>query len=556
MISDFFIILYWWFWFFLLGTIGLPLAFLFFRKFFDFGFLFSKVLAILILLSSLLILFWGLVVFFIYKRKQTRISTSKWICANISRGSITNFEKFLVLLPIFLFLSLLLPFLNSFPHRDGNIEFVESFDFYSKGLNGYLLKWREAAHPPLKQFLVATLFSFFKVSPFTYNILGLIIGTLGIFSFYLLVTHLFQDAKLALLTSSLLATHPLFIANALFALRDFLVSVFLIFTLYFYLKDREILYVIFATLLVYIKETALVFPLVVLSIDLIFRIRDIRKMLKKIILNAIPLFAFLVWLWKLKSLNLSVWSAHILSGGHNPFKIVMYNLASLVFLQFAKGGEFLNEQAKQQWKQLFFLNFNWIFWFVFCFGLIFWIVKISKKKPSFSQNASVVKTLLTIWLFPLAHIFTVLTFPTYAIPRYALPVIPFLLIGTSWAICNIFTRWLRILCLVVIIIIVPLSLFTSSDPISIKLWNKEKFLGEEVYPLYLTWAGNDGIVYNWQYLKIVKKRTEAIKSIEEGKNTLTPEDCGFIFPDPNNDYQTFRILNLEKLWQNPLCELR
>jgi len=49
MISDFFIILYWWFWFFLLGTIGLPLAFLFFRKFFDFGFLFSKVLAILIL---------------------------------------------------------------------------------------------------------------------------------------------------------------------------------------------------------------------------------------------------------------------------------------------------------------------------------------------------------------------------------------------------------------------------------------------------------------------------------------------------------------------------
>jgi len=49
MIADFFLILYWWFWFFLFGIIALPLTFLFFRKFFDFGFLFSKILAILIL---------------------------------------------------------------------------------------------------------------------------------------------------------------------------------------------------------------------------------------------------------------------------------------------------------------------------------------------------------------------------------------------------------------------------------------------------------------------------------------------------------------------------
>jgi len=62
MISDFFLILYRWFWLFLLGIIALPLTLLFFKKFFDFGFLFSKILAVLILgyfvwlLSSLQIL--------------------------------------------------------------------------------------------------------------------------------------------------------------------------------------------------------------------------------------------------------------------------------------------------------------------------------------------------------------------------------------------------------------------------------------------------------------------------------------------------------------------
>jgi len=466
---------------------------------------------------------------------------------------IKNLEKILFLLPIFLFLGLLLPFLHSIPHRDGNIEFVESFDFYSKGVNGYLLKWREANHPPAKCFLVKILFSIFGVKPIVYNSLGLIFGSFAIVFFYFLVKTIFQDTKLAFLSSLLLATHPLFVANGLFALRDFLVLVFLIFSLYFYAQDKPLSYGIFAIFLVFAKETALLFPFIVLIIDLLFNIRNF----KKVVIDTIPFLAFALWFWKLKSLNLSVWSAHVLSKGGSPFTIVMYNLASLASFQFFRGGQFLNEQAEQHWRQLFFLNFNWVFWLILFTGLIFRTIKTIRERGFllFSLKTPAAKTLLVIWLFPLAYIFSVLTFPTYTIPRYALPVIPFLLIGTSWAICKVFPKWLRTLSLGILILVIPLSLFTSSDPISIKLWGKEKFLGEELYPLYLTWAGNDGVTYNWQYLKIVKKRTEAIEAIQSGKRALTPNDCSFIFPDPNNDYQTFQILKKEKLWQNSLCEL-
>ena len=49
---------------------------------------FKKLGLLLILLAFLLTLFWSLAVFSVYKREQTRISASKWIYANIPRGSI------------------------------------------------------------------------------------------------------------------------------------------------------------------------------------------------------------------------------------------------------------------------------------------------------------------------------------------------------------------------------------------------------------------------------------------------------------------------------------
>ncbi len=49
MLNTFPTILNWWFIFFVLGTINLPLTWWFFRRFFDFGYLFSKILAVLLL---------------------------------------------------------------------------------------------------------------------------------------------------------------------------------------------------------------------------------------------------------------------------------------------------------------------------------------------------------------------------------------------------------------------------------------------------------------------------------------------------------------------------
>jgi uncharacterized membrane protein len=62
MFNDFFIIVFWWLLLFVLGVINLPLAWWLFRKFFDLGYIFAKILAILLvsyfvwLISSLRIL--------------------------------------------------------------------------------------------------------------------------------------------------------------------------------------------------------------------------------------------------------------------------------------------------------------------------------------------------------------------------------------------------------------------------------------------------------------------------------------------------------------------
>ena len=49
MLGDFFVIVYWWFLLFYLGIIFLPLSLVFFKKFFDFGYNFSKIFSILVL---------------------------------------------------------------------------------------------------------------------------------------------------------------------------------------------------------------------------------------------------------------------------------------------------------------------------------------------------------------------------------------------------------------------------------------------------------------------------------------------------------------------------
>jgi hypothetical protein len=98
-----------------------------------------------------------------------------------------------------------------------------------------------------------------------------------------------------------------------------------------------------------------------------------------------------------------------------------------------------------------------------------------------------------------------------------------------------------------------LRLFTSSDPVSINIWGKEEVFGESVYQLHRHLSGNDGLTYNLQYLLIARKRTALIKKAHYQKRSVLSPQCQWVFPDPRNDFQTLKILQLSGINLNKPC---
>lgn len=256
----------------------------------------------------------------------------------------------------------------------------------------------------------------------------------------------------------------------------------------------------------------------------------------------IPLFIFLLWVEFLSLKGITPWSAHILAttANYGSFYTVVYNLITL---------SFINPYAIQNWLHLFVLNFAWVYWGVFLTGIcIYWVKRGRRILTEIISN----KTILIIISFCLSYVATVLSFQTYTIPRYVLPVVPFLVLGCSWAIGILVKkkRYLEILSIVFAGCLMVVSLFYSVDPLSRWTWGTTSEDGVLLYDLRGHTSGNDGVTYNLQYEMIVARRMAFIKSIENGNTTLLNEgECKKVFPDPSNDKITLQTLGFNKTMQ-------
>lgn len=457
---------------------------------------------------------------------------------NIIRDLIKN-NLFPILFSL-IFICLLLPFLNSIPHRDGSIVFLQTNDYIKGGLQTYLNNW--SVHPPLKIIASSILIRFIPLLPFSYNLLGIIFGIAGIFGIYYFSLITFTK-KEAIISSSLLAISPLFIANTVFGLFDYMLTVFIIIALYFYIKRQFVTYAVFASLCVLTKEPGLILVFTVLLIEIIFEIKNILNKNIKSVINIIycliPLIPWYLWTIYLDMNHKSMWNDYVFSDVKStPFAVVLHNLLFL---------NIFTEYTREHWSQLFILNFNWILWLFIAFSLLTYLLKKLFGKVVLNEtkkNKNKAKALITIITFCFFYLFTILTFPTYTIPRYALPLIPFFVIFISLAITSIKNNFIKLFMLILVYSIFLISLFFSLDPISTFIWHVRAIGNQNLYSLDRTIAGNDGITYNYQYLLLVKERTNLIRKIEDNKISLNKKDCDFIFPDPNNDLKTFKILKI------------
>lgn len=457
------------------------------------------------------------------------------------------FDPYL-LLSLVTFLALSLPFIGVIPHLDGNIDFVKNYDFASGGFSQLFQNWH-SVHPPGKEFVTFIFFSLFGLTKHSYSLIGPVFGVLGIILFYSLASELFGKTP-GRLSAFLLSVSPLFLSVGLFSLTDYLLTVFIIGSFYFYLKVKIPLLALFLNLSFLTKESGLIAPLSIILIELL-SIKKPHSPKKSFpatwLALLLPFIFYYLWSTFLKINDKPIWSDWNFS--ETAAKGTLYTLfRNVVSLKL------FNTFAYQNWLHLFVLNFNWFYWSLLLLGGFIIFKKAFKQKSSISIPTSHSgRVTLSILLFCVLYTLIVLSFQTYTIPRYTLPVLPFLFLGAARSlekikkISNTFSTFL----LMSLFLIIGISLFSSVDPISLAIWGKEKVLGQEIYAVRKKLAGNDGITYNMQYALIAKKRTRQILAAKSTGGTVFSEDCFWIYPDPRNDRKTNEILKLSINFSKP-----
>ena len=248
-----------------------------------------------------------------------------------------------------------------------------------------------------------------------------------------------------------------------------------------------------------------------------------------------PFGVYFIWKLVLDANNKSSWNEWIFTKTENKgaLSTIINNLLSF---------NFINPYAFEHWKQLFFLNFNWIYFFIILLGFALYF--LSRKKIFFYKNWRNLKVILIIFIFSISYLLTVLSLQTYTIPRYALPLIPFILIALAKSIVIFKNLYFQTMLILIVFGFLLTSLFFSLDPVATHLWGKTRIFDQKIYALNDQLAGNDGITYNIQYLLIAKNRSETILKASKEKKPVSSPYCRWIFPDPNNETKMIKTLKI------------
>lgn len=461
-------------------------------------------------------------------------------------------KKHFVFIPLLIFVLLISPFLTTLPYLDGNIDFVMSEQFYRGGVQEYI-SGKASVHPPLKMLITASSYSMLGVQPLAYTLPWLLIGIFSIAVVYKLGTILWDETA-GRIASLLLALYPLFLANALFGMTDFLLSVWLLCSVLAYAKKNYLALTMFLLLVISTKETGMIlvgsFIFVEISL-LFFEKQTVNRKLFQLFLLFLPVVAYLGWGVFLSSIGSKTWNDWNFSSHpeRSATQTIFFNLMT---------GEMFNKYAAQHWKQLFLLNANWLM-IAITFAVGIWktvsnikYVKREKLKVFLITH----KPHLVLALFAISYSLTVLTFQTYTIPRYTLPVGVVLVVVFSGAVSMILSKRKLVGAgiLILTFVVMMANLFASVDPLARRTWGKITVFDQPVYDLPGNLSGSDGIAYNYQFFLFARERSNAVKKAD---GQVLHNDCYWIFPDKNNDLKMITAFGLEKnvdVSQSELCK--
>lgn len=170
-------------------------------------------------------------------------------------------------------------------------------------------------HPMLYVFL-SSIFSFlFGKDYFSMHAFNLLLSVFCLFSLFFISKKLF-DKKVALNSVLILVFQPLFLAQSILVLPEIMLVVFMLWSIYFFLKEKWILYFISTALALLTKETAVFMPPVLAFCLIVWNLFYYRKLeFKKSFIIFSPFLIFFLFLIIQKAQNGWYFFPY-----HNPFE--------------------------------------------------------------------------------------------------------------------------------------------------------------------------------------------------------------------------------------------
>lgn len=444
--------------------------------------------------------------------------------------------------------------LGCIPYLDGAIDFNKAVDFFRGGFPELFANWA-SVHPPFKETLLSLIFHFFGINTVSYAIVGLPFLYLGLYSCYVLSMAL-GGKRMARLSIFLLVTNPLFLATSVFSLTDFLLSCLLLFSFVTFFKRHWVLWTLSLIGLVFVKEPGVIVPILFLFSTIFLWVLSVVRVIryeKKPPLwpPIIALLLFSSWFFFLGRFEKQLWGDWVFSEkpANGIFQAVINNVLT---------GTFINPYAKENFLHLFVLNYAWVYWLIGIGGLLWLLGKHFRKIRSWILTLPIdinlrLETVFVMILFCGGYTLSVLRFPTFAIPRYTLPVEVIVLVGFAYVFDRILNKKTKGFVILFFCILTLARLFTSTDPVSRYLWKTETIGTQTFYALRHYKAGNDGITYNLEYVIAVAQRSKQIREADrEGRAVYAP-DCFWAFPDIKNDQRTLFYLGFVRIPESSQC---
>lgn len=368
---------------------------------------------------------------------------------------------------------------------------------------------RGSSHPPLLYWVYGFFFLFCRDVILAANLSGLLLYSLVSALTFSLVARAYSP-RAALLATTLLNLHPLYLVNSLYPQNELVLLLCLGLILTSLLARRYLLLGATLALLIWAKETGRVFLAVAWGLTVVSILRKEVRWQKTWAVFVLPILSSAGWRYCLARAGAKEWNSYILNGDSEKSStliVAKYLLKLDVFTVF----------TRQNLENTFIANYNWLYTVLFLAALGAhhqWGKRWEGEARQLARLA---------WWFAGAYLVVVYPFPTWTEPRYSLVVLAVVLTSLGVLLSDCPFPNLASGAAIIAVLFLLVSQRTSQDPITARVNGQRKatFYGVELDEWNSYPRGTDRFMYNLQMAEVARRQAEImVRQMKSGAEVL------------------------------------